>query len=144
MEKQAALQALKQLYADHLEEFRQLDKGSALERLLRGGPDRAERQSVSGFFAAVEAAVGALCALLDPEDGPLAAEALSFMLLEARGNDSASELTVAAAQALAIPLIPWIPSEEAARLLEAYTARLPGKKPFTPRQKDLVRALKAR
>ena len=139
-----AADRLKGLYADYLAAYADMDRPTALERLIRGGPDQAERRSVTDFYAAVEAAASELREALTPADSPLAAEVIRFMILEAQGPDSTSQLTFAAAQALAIPLIGVLTPEEAAALLAGYTARYPKQRLLTPRQKELLRALKNR
>ena len=144
MDAQAAFHGLKQLYADYLDAYARMEKASGLERLLRGGPDRMERQSVTDFYGAVERAVGELKGCLSPEDSTLAAETIRFMLFEATGPDAATQLTFAATQPLAAPLLDFLSREDAAALLADYTARYPRKNLLTPRQKELLRELKKR
>ena len=140
----SALDGLKQLYADYLTEYAGMEKYSGLERMLRGGPDRAERKSVADFYAAVEQAVDRLRGCLSPEDSALAAEAIRFMLFEADGTDSTTRLTFVATQALVTPLLDFLSREDASALLADYTARYPRKNLLTPRQKELLEALKQR
>ena len=143
MDAQSAFAHLRQLYAGFMEDYAQADRPGYLERLLQGGPSRAERKTITDFYAAVEAGVGDLLAQLTPADGDLAARAVRFLILEADGNDSSTRLTVAATQALAIPLLDHVSPADAAELLAAYKYRYPKKRMLTPRQEDLLKALKS-
>ena len=144
MDARSALDGLKQLYADYLESYAGMEKSSGLERMLRGGPDRTERKSVTDFYAAVEQAVDGLKSRLSTEDSALSAEAIRFMLFEARGTDTTTQMTFVATQALVTPLLDFLSREDASALLADYTALYPRKNLFTPRQKELLKALKQR
>ena len=139
-----AVDSLKQLYANYLEEYAQMGQDGWLTRLLQGGPSKSERKTVTDFYDAVEQAVAALDKLLTPEDSPLADEAIRFMLFEAKGPDTTSQLTFVATQPLVMPLLDKLSREAAATLLADYTARYPRKNLLTPRQKELLTALKQR
>jgi len=139
----AALSALRQLYDDFLTNYADADRPGYLERLLQGGPSKSERKTITDFYAAVESTVQTLCAELTAADGDLAAQAVRFLIIEAEGDDPSTRLTVAATQALAIPLLDFLSPGDAADLLAAYTARYPKKRMLTPRQEDLLKALKS-
>ena len=139
-----ALEQLKQLYADYLGEYAQMERVGYLNRLLQGGPSHAERKTVTDFYAAVEQAVTALNELLTAEDSPLADEAIRFMLFEAKGPDTTTQLTFVATQALVTPLLDFLSREDAAALLADYTSQYPRKNLLTPRQKELLKALQQR
>ena len=141
MDAQAALSALVQLYADFMEDYAQADRPGWLERLLQGGPSRAERKTIADFYDAVQSAVETLRAELTPADSGVAARAVRFLILDAEGNDPSTRLTVAATQALAIPLLDHVSPSEAAELLAGYQARYPKKRLLTPRQAELLTAL---
>ena len=142
MDSRAAIDRLKGLYAAYLEEYAGMEKDGWMNRLLQGGPSKTERKTVTDFYAAVEQAVAELKSCLSPEDSPLASEAIRFMLFEAKGPDTTSQLTFVATQPLVTPLLKHLSREDAAALLADYTARYPRKNLLTPRQKELLEALK--
>lgn len=140
----SACDGLKQLYADYLEEYSHMERDGWLNRLLQGGPSKAERKTVTDFYAAVERAVDGLKNCLSPEDSALSAEAIRFMLFEAKGPDTTTQLTFVATQALVTPLLDFLSREDAAALLADYTSQYPRKNLLTPRQKELLKALQQR
>lgn len=144
MEIRAAIDGLKCLYTAYLEEYAGMEKDGWLNRLLQGGPSKTERKTVTDFYAAVEQAVAELKGRLSQEDSAPAAEAIRFMLFEAKGTDTTSQLTFVATQPLVMPLLEHLSREDAAALLADYTARYPRKNLLTPRQKELLEALKQR
>ena len=143
MDAQAALAALVQLYTDFMEDYAQADRPGWLDRLLQGGPSKAEQKTITDFYDAVQSAVEALQAELTPANSGLAARDVRFLILEADGNDPSTRLTVAATQALAIPLLDHVSPSDAAELLSGYKARYPKKRLLTPRQLDLLHALES-
>ena len=141
MEPREALNTLQQLYAGYLDTCAQADTPGWLERLLQGGPSRAERKAVTDFYHAVEQAVLNLRADLTAADTELAAQTVRFMILDARGSDSATQLTLDAVQPLAMPLLDVLTPEDGAAILAAYKARYPKKRMLTPTQQSLLKAL---
>lgn len=102
------LAALRAVYDGYLEEYRQrlIDNGPfhGLHKFLLGNAPASDRKADNAFFKAVQQAVGELEQALSGDPGP-AAPAVRFMILEAEGPDSASDLMMTAAQGLAIPLV---------------------------------------
>lgn len=102
------LAALQAVYDGYLEEYRQrlIDNGPfhGLHKFLLGNAPASDRKADNAFFKAVQQAVGELEQALSGDPGP-AAPAVRFMILEAEGPDSASDLMMTAAQGLAIPLV---------------------------------------
>lgn len=142
MDSLAAFAALQRLYADFLSDYADADHPGWLERLLQGGPTKSERRTITDFYSAVEQAVQELISGMTAGDGSLAEEVIRFMIIEAEGGDSSTQLTFAATQALAVPLLDLVSPAAAARLLADYQTRYPKKRMLTPRQEDLLKALK--
>jgi len=143
MDPRDAFSALRQLYGEFLADYAQADRPGWLERVLQGGPSKSERKTITDFYSAVEGAVQRLTSCLAPGNERLAAQAIRFMIIDAEGDDSSTQLTIMATQALAIPLLEFVSAEDAAELLAAYQARYPKKRMLTPRQEDLLKALKS-
>lgn len=137
-----AFSALRQRYDRYLDDYEQTVRGQSsirgLEKLLRGKPSRQEEQAILDFYREVEQVVAVLVAQADPV---LAARAVRFMLLDAQGWNMNSQLTVEAAQPLAIPLVALLPPADAAQILAAYKEKYPKRRNLAPRQCDLLRAL---
>lgn len=137
-----AFSALRQRYDRYLDDYEQTVRGQSsirgLEKLLRGKPSRQEEQAILDFYREVEQVVAVLVAQADPV---LAARAVRFMLLDAQGWNMNSQLTVEAAQPLAIPLVALLPPADAAQILAAYKEKYSKRRNLAPRQCDLLRAL---
>jgi hypothetical protein len=65
------------------------------------------------------------------------------MALEAQGRDSSSQLMLEAAQALAIPLVGALATQDRAAILTEYQARYPKRRMLSPRQRELLTSLEA-
>ena len=138
------LAALRAVYDGYLEEYRQrlIDNGPfhGLHKFLLGNAPASDRKADNAFFKAVQQAVGELEQALSGDPGP-AAPAVRFMILEAEGPDSASDLMMTAAQGLAIPLVAHLSDRDRADILAAFRARYPKKRMLTPNQEELLKAL---
>ena len=141
MDAAAQLSALRGVYHDYLEAYRQrvVDNGPlhSLHKFLLGNSTTADRKADTAFYkAAAEAVKG-----LENADPSTAGQAVRLMILEAEGPDSTSGLMIEAAQALATPLLPLLEGEDAAGILAAYRARYPKKRMLSPKQRELLAAL---
>ena len=138
------LAALRAVYDGYLEEYRQrlIDNGPfhGLHKFLLGNAPASDRKADNAFFKAVQQAVGELEQALSGDPGP-AATAVRFLILEAEGPDSASDLMMTAAQGLAIPLVAHLSDRDRADILAAFRARYPKKRMLTPKQEELLKAL---
>ena len=144
MDSWECLTALRAVYDGYLEDYRQrlIDNGPlhGLQKFILGAPPASDRKADNAFFKAVEQAVADLEAALADDPGP-AAPAVRLMLLEAEGPDAPSDLMMAAAQGLAIPLVRHLSDGDRADILAAFRARYPKKRMLTPKQVELLKAL---
>lgn len=145
MAAQEQLTALIAVYEDYLVSYQQRAPKSGvfhgLRRLFRGGSTAEERKADMDFYHSVQRAVAELSAALTEEDGAIAARAVRYMILETEGSDASSRLMIEAIQAVAIPLLAFVPQEERAAILAGYQGRYPKKRLLSPKQRELLAAL---
>lgn len=141
MEGADRLEALRQCYAEYLDERRMLlQAGGAFQGVSRffTGPPAGERVMAQRFLRQLE---GCVAQLAETGEAELAALAAAFMLLEAEGFDYNSQLMFQAAESYCLPLLAVLAPADARRLLAGYTARYPKRKLLLPRQEQVLAAL---
>ena len=141
MEGSERLEALRQCYAEYLEERRMLlQAGGAFQGISRffTGPPAGERVMAQRFLRQLE---GCVAQLAETGETELAAQAAAFMLLEAEGFDYNSQLMFQAAESYCLPLLSVPDPADAKRLLSGYTARYPKRKLLLPKQEQVLAAL---
>jgi len=140
MELSDGLQSLRQCYEEYLDDRRlMLREGGAFQGISRffTGPPAGERVIAKRFLQQLETCV----AQLSQADTALAAEAVEFMLLGAKGFDHNSQLMFQAAESYVLPLLDALSQEDAARILRGYTARYPKRRQMMPKQTEVLDAL---
>lgn len=147
MAAQEQLDALLAVYHAYLNSYAQrvVENGPfhGLHKFLLGNSTPGDRKADTDFYKKTEQAVSALSAELTDRDGPVAARAVRYMILEAEGPDDTSGLMIEAAQALAIPLVGRLAPAERKAILAEYQQRYPKKRMLSPRQRELLAALEA-
>jgi phage tail tape-measure protein len=142
MEARQKLDELLAVYQNYLDSYDQrvVDNGAfqGLQKFLMGGPPVADQKADQTFYHNVEQAVAALAEALTETDGGVAAQAVRYMTLEAKGRDNVSQLMLDATQALAIPLVGALSPQDRAAILSDYQARYPKRRMLSPRQRELV------
>lgn len=135
-----ALLALRRCYEEYLEERELLlQAGGAFQGVSRffTGPPAGERLMARRFLQRLAQCVEQL----PPEGADAVVQGAEYMLLSVHRCDYNSQLMFQAAESYALPLIPRLEREDAARLLRGYRARYPKPRMLMPKQREVLSAL---